>query len=162
MNDRIDLEPRRSEDTEALRRHIGFLMRDSARLMRRRFIQRARDAGLPLNQSEASALVHIAHEPGLHQAALAGRLDIEPIVLVRLLDSLQDAGLIERRNHTSDRRIRTIWPTEAAHPVLDSIDAIRCDVREDALAGLPDALREKLVDALVAIRANLTRAAQTD
>lgn len=149
MNDRVQ-----SAD-EAVRRRLGFLMRDSARLMRRRFIQLAREAGLPLTQSEASTLVQIDHEPGLHQVTLAGRLDIEPIVLVRLLDSLQDAGLIERRNHATDRRVRTIWLTEAARPVLAQIDAIRGEVREAAMSGLSDMAREKFLDTLVTVRENL-------
>ncbi len=144
------------EDADALRRRLGFLMRDSARLMRRRFIQLAREAGLPLNQSEATTLVHIAHEPGLHQVTLAGRLDVEPIMVVRLLDSLQQQGLIERRSHETDRRVRTIWPTPAAYPVLEAIDLIRGAVRREAVRGLSETATEQFLDTLVTIRANLT------
>jgi MarR family transcriptional regulator for hemolysin len=153
MNDRAEFP---ADEVEALRHRLGFLMRDSARLMRRRFIQLAREVGLPLNQSEATTLVQIAHEPGLHQVTLAGRLDIEPIMLVRLLDSLQEAGLIERRNHETDRRVRTIWPTEAAYPMLEAIDAIRVVVRGEAMRGLSAVETERFLDTLVTVRGNLT------
>ncbi len=121
------------------RQTLGYLLRESSRLMRRHFIQRARAAGLPLNRSEAVVLGEVAHVPGTSQAALAARLELEPITLVRLLDRLQALGLIERRPMPGDRRVRCIWPTEAATPVVAQIMDIRLAVRADALAALsPD------------------------
>ena len=149
-------EPGDLPDSDMMRLRLAHLMRDAALRMRRRFIQRARDSGLPLNRSEASTLVHVAHEPGLHQAVLSAQLDIEPIALVRLLDTLEQAGLIERRIDKADRRIRTIWPTDSALPVLAQINEIRKDVREDALRGMSDEGRRQLLQSLVKIRTNLT------
>ena len=142
-----------------VRRTLGFLMRDAARLMRRRFVQRAREAGLPLNRSEASVLVAVDREPGLSQAQLAARLDMEAISLVRLIDSLQQAGLIERRLDPRDRRIRTLWLTDAAQPILAQVQWVAAEVREQAMAGIPEAARESLLDLLMTVRTNLaTRA----
>lgn len=119
------------------RHTLGYLLREASRLMRRHFIQRARVAGLPLNRSEAAVLAEVAHAPGTSQAVLAARLEFEPITLVRLLDRLQSLGLVERRMHAGDRRVRCIWPTAAAEPVVAQIIAIRLSVRADALATLP-------------------------
>jgi MarR family transcriptional regulator for hemolysin len=142
-----------------VRRTLGFLLRDTSRLMRRRFVQRAREVGLPLNRSEASVLVHVDREPGLSQAQLAEQLDMEAISLVRLIDSLQEAGLIERRPHAHDRRIRTLWLTGAAQPILAQVRSVADEVRAQAFGGLPDAEREVLLDLLVTVRENLaTRA----
>jgi MarR family transcriptional regulator, transcriptional regulator for hemolysin len=138
-----------------VRRTLGFLMRDAARLMRRRFVQRAREVGLPLNRSEASVLVAVEREPGLSQAQLAARLDMEAISLVRLIDSLQEAELIERRPHAHDRRIRTLWLTEMARPILSQVQAVAADVREQAMTGIPPAEREGLLDLLLTVRSNL-------
>jgi len=119
---------------------LGFLLRDTSRLMRRRFLRRVRDAGLGLNRSEAAALAEIARTQGVNQATLAARLDIEPITLVRLIDRLQERGLAERRAQAGDRRMRTLWLTDAAWPVVARFMAIRREVREEALADLsPDA-----------------------
>ncbi len=139
----------------SVRRTLGFLLRDTARLMRRRFVQRAREAGLPFNGSEAALLLHLAHQQGSSQATLAAELDIEPIALVRLLDSLQQAGLVERRLHPGDRRVRTIWLTPEAGPVLRRIRAITAATRRDATGGLPPEQIEALMDTLLAVRANL-------
>jgi MarR family transcriptional regulator for hemolysin len=138
------------------RARLGYLMRDAAMLMRRRFTNRARAAGLPLTQSEARTLSHVAREPGLHQAALSARLDVEPIALVRLLNNLQQAELIERRQNEADGRVWTIWPTEAAVPILKQINMIRKEVYKDALRGIPDDIRELLIDSLIKIRTNLS------
>lgn len=136
-------------------RSLGFLLRDTSRLMRRRFVQRAREVGLPLNQSEASVLVRVDREPGLSQAQLAEQMDMEAISVVRLIDSLQRAGLIERRSHPCDRRIRTLWLTEAACPILQQVHAVGAEVRAQALGGVPETEREMLLDLLLTVRSNL-------
>lgn len=138
-------------------RTLGVLLRDTSRLMRRRFVQYARERGLPLNRSEAQVLVHVDREQGMSQAHLAEQLDLEPISLVRLIDSLQEAGLIERRPHPHDRRIRTVWLTEAARPMLEQAIAVRAEVRAHAMAGLTDADQEKLLDLLATVRGNLAQ-----
>jgi MarR family transcriptional regulator, transcriptional regulator for hemolysin len=142
--------------TMPVRRSLGFLLRDTSRLMRRRFVQRAREFGLPLNRSEASVLVHVDREPGLSQARLAERLDLEAISLVRLIDSLEERGLIERRRHERDRRIRTLWLTEEAQPIMTQVYAVRQEVRAEALAGIAEPDQEKLLTLLMRVRGNLT------
>jgi MarR family transcriptional regulator, transcriptional regulator for hemolysin len=141
----------------AARRTLGLLLRDTSRLIRRRFVQYARERGLPLNRSEAQVLVYVDREQGMSQAQMAEQLDLEAISLVRLVDSLQEAGLIERRPHPHDRRMRTLWLTEAAQPILAQVMAVRAEVRAQAMAGMSDADQEKLLDLLVTVRGNLAQ-----
>ena len=77
-----------------LDRDLGFLLHDVARLMRKRFEQNARDLGL--TRSQGQVLVHLADNEGIHQGALAELTRVEPITLTRILDRLEEAGLIER------------------------------------------------------------------
>ena len=141
----------------AARRTLGFLLRDTSRLMRRRFMQYARERGLPLNRSEAQVLVYVHREQGMSQAKRAEQLDLEAISLVRLVDSLQEAGLIERRPHPHDRRIRTLWLTDAARPILEQVMAVRAEVRAQAMAGITEADQETLLDLLMTVRGNLAQ-----
>ncbi len=147
-------------ETTQVRRGLGFLLQETSRLMRRRFVQHAREAGLRLNRSEAAVLVHVFHAPGISQATLATYLDIETISVVRLIDSLQAAELIERRPHPTDRRIRTLWLTEAAGPTIVRIQAIARLVRAQALAGIPEEQHERLFDLLSVVRTNLETAGE--
>lgn len=154
-------DPARS-DAAALQPNIGALVHDVARLIRRRFDRRARQTGLPLTRHQARALLLIARNEGLRQAAVATMLDIEPIALVRMLDRLHDEGLVERRPHSTDRRVRTLWLTPLAWSVIDRVLAINAEIREEACAGLAPAVRELLIRALGGMKDNLTVVEEVD
>jgi DNA-binding MarR family transcriptional regulator len=141
-------------------RTLGFVLSDVARLLRKRFEQRARAASLGLTRAQASVLAHLARQEGINQATLAQTLDLEPITLARLLDRLQSARLIERRSDPKDRRAHLLYLTEAAYPLLDHIFALAAEVREDALEGIAEPERARLVDMLILMKANLLAHAQ--
>src|SRR5438067_8402674 len=149
-------------DGEALQPNVARLLHDVARLIRRRFERRARQTGLPITRQQARALLLIARHEGLSQAAIATMLDIEPIALVRLLDRLHEEGLVERRAHATDRRVRTLWLTPLAWEVVDRILAINAEVREEACAGLSPAAREVLMAALGHMKRNLLSVDETE
>ena len=137
-------------------RTLGLVLHDVARFLRKRFEQRAREAELGLTRAQWSVLAHLSRNEGINQAALAQILEIEPITLVRLLDRLQAAGLVERRPDSSDRRARVLYLTPAARPLLERIWTLAAVVREEAMAGLAEEEREQLFRMLLKIKANLT------
>lgn len=137
---------------------LGFLLHDTARLLRKRFEQRARHLGL--TRSQWQVLAHLATCEGIHQGGLADLLDIEPITLVRLLDKLEAIGLIERRPHPTDRRIRLLHLTDAAHPLLGFMRTLGDVTRAEALEGVSQADREALFRALTTMKSNLIAACE--
>jgi MarR family transcriptional regulator for hemolysin len=143
-------------------RTLGFVLNDVARLLRKRFEQRARAASLGLTRAQSSVLAYLARQEGINQAALAQVLDIEPITLARLLDRLQAAGQIERRPDPRDRRAHLLYLTAAAYPLLERIFALAAEVREDALAGIAEPDRSRLLDMLIAMKSNLIEHAELD
>lgn len=132
---------------------LGFLLHDVARLLRKRFEQRARCLGL--TRSQWQALAYLSHNEGIHQGGLAELLEIEPITLVRILDKVEARGLIERRQHPKDRRIWQLYLTPAAHPLLETMRKVGNETRAEALAGIPEADREVLTSALSRMKSNL-------
>jgi MarR family transcriptional regulator for hemolysin len=154
----LDDEPVERPSSVALQPNIGHRVHAVARLIRRRFERSVRQAGLPITRLQASLLIRIARNPGVSQTAAATDLDVEPIALVRMLDRLHEEGLIERRAHPTDRRVRTLWLTPLAWPVIDRILAINLVVREEACAGLTPAARDLLMDALDHMKNNLAAA----
>ena len=136
-------------------RAFGFVVHDVSRLIKRRFERRARQMGLPITRQQAAVVLNIAGNEGVSQAEVAAWLDIEPIALVRMLDKLHEEGLVERRAHPTDRRIRTLWLTKAAHPVVARILAINEAIRQEAFAGQPPTTRDVLIDVLSHIKRNL-------
>lgn len=135
---------------------VGFLIHDIARLTRKRFEQRAGLLGF--TRSQWQVLVHLAKNEGIHQAGLAEILEVEPISLVRILDRLQERGLIERRQHPKDRRVWLLHLTPEAHPSLALLFKIGEVTRNEALAGLSDDDQGRLTAALDLMKSNLVAA----
>jgi MarR family transcriptional regulator, transcriptional regulator for hemolysin len=136
-------------------RSFGFLVHDVSRLVKRRFERAARHTGLPITRRQAAVLLYIARKEGVSQAEVANWLDIEPIALVRMLDKLHEEGLVERRAHPTDRRVRTLWLMPAAGPVVERILEINLAIREEAFAGLAAGAREAMIAALASVKDNL-------
>jgi DNA-binding MarR family transcriptional regulator len=160
MTDRMMTTARRPEG-EALSPNLGAMLHDVARGFRRNFERRARHGRLPITRQQARALLYIARNEGLSQAAVAASLDIEPIALVRLIDRLHDEALVDRRLHATDRRVRTLWLTPHAWEVIDQVLAINAAVREDACAGLGSEDRAMLMRVLARMKDNLLLADET-
>ena len=135
---------------------IGHLIHEVARLWRKRFEQNARNCGL--TRSQWQAVAYLSKHEGIHQAALAELLEIEPITLVRILDKLEDRGLIERRQHRTDRRIWLLFLKDAARPLLAQIQPIVEATRAEALNGVSLESREALTETLELLKTNLTAA----
>jgi MarR family transcriptional regulator for hemolysin len=136
--------------------NLGFLLHDVARLMRKRFEQRAGRLGF--TRSQWQALVHLAKNEGIHQAGLAEILEVEPISLTRILDRLAARGLVERRQHPKDRRVWLLYLTPDAHPSIGLLREIGEQTRSEALAGLDEAEQARMVAALTAMKCNLIAA----
>jgi MarR family transcriptional regulator for hemolysin len=102
------------------------------------------------------------HEPGISQAGVANLLDMETISVVRLVDSLEQAELLQRRPHASDRRVWTLWLTPVGENAIVEVQRINDKVRGEALAGVSDDDRERLLDTLMQLRTNLLQAAEAD
>ncbi len=136
-------------------RNFGFLVHDVSRLLKRRFERRARQTGLLITRRQAAVVLYIARNEGVSQAEVAVWLDIEPIALVRMLDKLHEEGLVERRAHPTDRRVRTLWLAAGAEPVVERILDINQAIREEAFAGLAPGTRDAMIEALGSIKDNL-------
>jgi MarR family transcriptional regulator, transcriptional regulator for hemolysin len=140
-----------------LDRAFGFVVHDVARLLAKRFDQRAKSLGL--TRAQWRALAFLAREEGINQARLAEMLEVEPITLVRLIDRMEEAGWVVRRPHPTDRRLRLLYLTEKAHAIFARMRVIGATVREEALGGLTGEEGETLIDLLLRVRANLSEPA---
>ena len=134
---------------------LGFLLGDAARLLRRSFDERARVLGVTRPQWRVLAL--LKRFDGSTQVNLADMLDVEPITLGRMVDRLQDAGLVERRADPADRRMWRLHLTSEGEQKITDLRPTALALFDDALAGLDPAQRLELEAMLNIVRANLTR-----
>lgn len=102
--------------------NVGFLLHDVARLYRARFDELARPLGVTRPQWRALLILSIS--PGMSQAALADRLEVERITLCRMVDRLEERELVERRADPNDRRVWRLHVTGKAQALVDKLSAI--------------------------------------
>src|SRR5882672_4261751 len=114
---------------------FGSLLSRAARQWRR-----AADLKLqPFELTEPTwlPLVHIARAPAPpRQKDLAASMFVDGSSVVRLLDGLEAAGLIQRKEGETDRRAKTIHLTPRGRAIADKVETVSRRVRTDALAGL--------------------------
>lgn len=134
---------------------IGFLLGDAARLLRRSFDERAQVMGVTRPQWRVLAL--LKRFDGSTQVTVADMLDVEPITLGRMIDRLEDAGLVERRADPADRRTWRLHLTPEGEQKIEALRPTALALFDDALAGLDAAQRAELEVMLNIVRANLTR-----
>ena len=134
--------------------NFAFEVVETARLMRREANKRA--AVLGATKAQWRVLARLSRTgDGVRQIELADALDVEPITLCRMIDRLEEAGLVERRRDGADRRAWRIHLTEAAAPVIAKLEAMGVGFNADILAGIPDADRAAALRVLGRIRQNL-------
>ncbi|WP_313087477.1 MarR family transcriptional regulator [Pseudomonas sp.] len=96
-------------------------------------------ADLDLSQARWLVLLHLArfdHDPT--QRELAQSVAVEGPTLARLLDSLEAQGLVHRQPAPGDRRAKLITLGAPARPLIQRIEAISTQVREELFEGIDD------------------------
>lgn len=129
-----------------------YLLSDTARLLRRAFDARVRKLGMTSRQ--ARLLLILEHTEGENQGFYAERLEVEPISLCRLVDRMEESGLLERRRDPADRRAWLVHLTDRSRQMIDQVRASLIGLEEEMLTGLDEVDRERLVNSLETIRAN--------
>lgn len=136
-----------------LTRSLGFLLADVSRLVRKRFDMRANAAGL--TRAQWRVLARLRRREGINQRDLAEILEIENITLARHIDRLEAKGWVERRRDPSDRRAWNLYLNPKVQPVLDQMRKLSEITRLEALEGIPEVERERLIDTLLQIKGNM-------
>jgi len=138
--------------------HIGYLLADNSRLARRAFDERVRTEGV--TGPQARLLMMLERNPGENQGYYADLLDVEPITLCRMVDRLEDAGMVERRADPNDRRARRLHLTSKSREKLERLRGRLGEMVDEMLTGLSSSEREEFARMLTLLRTNL--AAQRD
>jgi DNA-binding MarR family transcriptional regulator len=139
--------------------NYAFEIVETARLIRREANKRAAVLGATKAQWRVLAWLKRTGD-GARQVELAEGLDVEPITLCRMIDRLEEAGLVERRRDETDRRAWRIHLTPAAAPMLVQLEEMGKAFNADMLAGIPEADRATVLRVLGRMRDNLDQGEQ--
>lgn len=137
-------------------KELAWEIAETHRAMRRYYDRRASALGVTTPQWRVIA--HVGHTPGLKQVELAERLDVEPITAGRIVDRLEEAGLIERQPDPADRRAWRLFLTTKAGPIREKLSALADAMAGDAFAGFEPGDLELIRAQLAMVRENVGKA----
>lgn len=121
-------------DDSALRDLMGYAVKRAALATEREAMAALREHGLSVVQF--SALLLIANNRDITARELAQALDVQPPNLVRVLDALQEAGLVARHPSESDRRALALRATGLGHARAEAARKAVARREEARMAGL--------------------------
>jgi MarR family transcriptional regulator for hemolysin len=104
--------------------------------------RRAVDARLHaygLTEATWLPLLRIARsETAMRQNELAASLSLDGSSVVRLIDALERAGLVNRREDGLDRRAKSLVLTARGQRTVDQVERVSQDIRDIVLGDFPD------------------------
>src|SRR5438067_13126919 len=101
---------------------LPFEIAETAHALRKAFDRRA--VGPGVTRAQWKVLLRPEPQPGLRQIELADMLDIEPITLSRIVDRLEESGLVERLADPADRRAWRLHVTGKSQPLIAKLRAV--------------------------------------
>lgn len=134
--------------------HFAYLISDCARLLRRGFDENVRHLGVTGQQARLLFLVE--RSEGENQSSYASLLEVEPITLCRMVDRMEDAGLISRKPDPEDRRARRLFLTPHAREMIRDLRERVLAMTDEVSAAMTPEQFSGLQSALETIRAHLT------
>jgi DNA-binding MarR family transcriptional regulator len=132
-----------------------FEIGETAHALRKAFDRLA--VGLGVTRAQWKVLFKLTRTPGLRQVELADMLDLEPITLCRIVDRLEEAGLVERSSDPEDRRAWRLHVTAKAQPLIDKLQKIGAELVEQAFTGIDPQDIETTRKVLARVRENAGR-----
>jgi DNA-binding MarR family transcriptional regulator len=136
---------------------LPFEIGETAHALRKAFDRRA--VGLGVTRAQWKVLFRLTRHPGMRQIELADLLDIEAITLSRIVDRLEEAGLVERVADPADRRAWRLHVTAKAQPLVEKLRALADEMTADAFAGIDPEDIEITRQVLARVRDNTSRVA---
>ena len=113
---------------------LPFEIGETAHVLRKAFDRLA--VGLGVTRAQWKVLFRLTRTPGLRQVELADMLDLEPITLCRIVDRLEEAGLVERTRDPEDRRAWRLHVTAKAQPLIEKLQAVGTRLVDQAFGGI--------------------------
>lgn len=127
----------------------------AATAIARRLQKHFRNEGLDITIEQWSILYHLWKEDGLSQQELCNRTFRDKPSITRLLDNLEKLKLVKRVASKEDRRINSIFLTEAALQLHDVTINLANQTMDEALVGVSKSDIETVKNVLQKVYDNL-------
>jgi MarR family transcriptional regulator, transcriptional regulator for hemolysin len=139
----------------ALEDDLLVMLYDVARHMRTYADAEAQSLGV--TRAQLIILGRLERQPDLSQSELAAIAEVAPMTIARLVDRLEELGLVERRVDPKDRRLWRLRLTPAAAPTVREIKRLRARVHGALTKGIDPAVLEAMALGLRQMKDNVGR-----
>jgi DNA-binding MarR family transcriptional regulator len=139
---------------------LDFLMAQNCHLHHTRAHQLFDELGL--YRGQPPVLYELWQSEGLTQKELADRLGVTPATITKMLQRMEKAGFIQRKQDAADQRISRVYLTEAGCLVKDRVENVWKTMEVETFANLTSAEQDLLRRFLLQIRDNLRHAVGED
>lgn len=141
---------------------FGWLHRDVFRLFQRAWDSRLRASGTDVTVPQSRVLAELRVRDGLTQTEIADLVMMEKAPLGRVIDRMEERGLVTRRPDPADRRVRRVYLTAELDKLYDPLWEAAMEMFDAALDGFTAEEYETLVSMLNRIKTNLEAAEAAD
>jgi DNA-binding MarR family transcriptional regulator len=101
-------------------------------------------------------LARLERQPDVSQNELAAAAEVAPMTIARLIDRLEQLGLVKRCTDPEDRRVWRLRLTPAAAPLLREIKRFRNKLRSVMTNGIDPAVVDAMIIGLSQIKKNVS------
>jgi DNA-binding MarR family transcriptional regulator len=132
--------------TEKLLGRSGFLLNKAAQRVREVYEEALKSTGL--TAKHAGVLMILEEKGSLSQNELGKCAYIDRTTVVGLMDDLEKLGLVERKEHPTDRRSHAIYLTAKGKEILPVIDKHAVEMERKFLGCLSSQEQKSLIQIL--------------
>jgi DNA-binding MarR family transcriptional regulator len=134
---------------------FGWLQRDVFRLFQRSWDRHLRASGTGMTVPQSRVFAALRQRDGLTQTEIADLVMMEKAPLGRVIDRMEEQGLLTRRPDPADRRVRRVYLTVKLDEMQDRLWEVAFGMFDIALDGFTAQEYETLVSMFRRIKANL-------
>jgi DNA-binding MarR family transcriptional regulator len=138
----------------AFENDLLVLLSDVARHMRTYADAEAQKFGI--TRAQLIILARLEDRPDISQNELAAIAEVAPMTIARLIDRLEEGGLVKRCPDPEDRRIWRLRVTPAAAPTLREIKRLRAKLHSAMTKGIDPAVLKTMARGLRQMKENVT------
>jgi MarR family transcriptional regulator, transcriptional regulator for hemolysin len=130
-----------------------ILLYDVARHMRTCADQMAQEHGL--TRAQITILARLERQPDVSQSELAAIAEAAPMTIARLIDRLEELGLVKRCPDPNDRRVWRLRLTPASAPIRREIKRLRSKLHSVMTKGIEPGVLEAMTAGLRKMKENV-------
>jgi MarR family transcriptional regulator, transcriptional regulator for hemolysin len=142
-------------DKYEIQHNFGFLVNDLTRLITSEFNDLM--SPIDLTRSQWRVIVYLHREDGLSQSELAELLSVGKVTIGGLVDRLEHAGWIERRDDANDRRTKRAYLTQKGKAIESEMTKKGGELTRRILRSLSSDEQQTLIDMLLAVKEDLVQ-----